>query len=90
LSLRFANLWRKEKGSLSVNLAMLVGLVAAGYWWLYPIMWLLPLATWYQLVSGIRDIAEHAASFPTTMTLCATPGRPTPIPWSGFYWLLIG
>jgi fatty acid desaturase len=23
-------------------------------------MWLLPLATWYQLVSGIRDIAEHA------------------------------
>ena len=39
---------------------MLVGLVAAGYWWLYPIMWLLPLATWYQLVSRIRNIAEHA------------------------------
>ena len=35
-------------------------LAAAGYWWLYPVLWLLPLATWYQLVSRIRNIAEHA------------------------------
>ena len=36
------------------------GLAAAGYWWLYPVLWLLPLVTWYQLVSRIRNIAEHA------------------------------
>ena len=41
--------------------AILFGLLAAaGYWWLYPVLWLLPLATWYQLVSRIRNIAEHA------------------------------
>ena len=55
-----ANLWRKEKGSLSFNLLLLAGLSAGGYWWLYPVMWLLPLATWYQLISRIRNIAEHA------------------------------
>ncbi len=41
--------------------AVLWGLLAAaGYWWLYPVLWLLPLATWYQLVSRVRNIAEHA------------------------------
>jgi fatty acid desaturase len=57
---RLANFWRKEKASLSANLAPFAGLAMAGYWWLYPVMWLLPLATWYQLVSRIRNIAEHA------------------------------
>jgi fatty acid desaturase len=59
-SAQLANLWRKEKASLSVNLVLFASLVMAGYWWLYPAMWLLPLATWYQLVSRIRNIAEHA------------------------------
>ncbi|HEX9329026.1 MAG TPA: fatty acid desaturase family protein [Reyranella sp.] len=57
---QLANLWRKEKGSLSFNLLLLGSLSAIGYWWLYPVMWLLPLATWYQLISRIRNIAEHA------------------------------
>jgi fatty acid desaturase len=43
-----------------VNGLMWIGLAAAGYWWLYPVLWLVPLATWYQLVSRIRNIAEHA------------------------------
>jgi len=60
LAQQLGNLWRKEKGSLSVNLLLLAGLSAIGYWWLYPVMWLLPLATWYQLISRIRNIAEHA------------------------------
>ena len=60
LAAQFANLWAREKGSLLVNLALLGILTAAGYWWLYPAMWLLPLATWYQLASRIRNIAEHA------------------------------
>ena len=33
---------------------------SAGYWWLYPVLWLLSLFTWYQLISRIRNIAEHA------------------------------
>jgi fatty acid desaturase len=60
LATQLGNLWRKERGSLLANLALLALLSAAGYWWLYPVMWLLPLATWYQLVSRIRNIAEHA------------------------------
>jgi fatty acid desaturase len=60
LAQQLGNLWRKEKGSLSVNFLLLAGLSAIGYWWLYPVMWLLPLATWYQLISRIRNIAEHA------------------------------
>ena len=50
----------KESKAFIVNLLLLVGLSAIGYWWLYPLLWLLPLATWYQLVSRIRNIAEHA------------------------------
>jgi len=47
-------------GGLGANLALFAGLGAIGYWWLYPALWLLPLFTWYQLVSRIRNIAEHA------------------------------
>jgi fatty acid desaturase len=50
----------KESKAFVVNLAVLGGLAALGYWWLYPLLWLVPLATWYQLVSRIRNIAEHA------------------------------
>lgn len=57
---RLGNLWRREKGPLTANLALFGALAAIGYWWLYPALWLLPLATWYQLASRIRNIAEHA------------------------------
>ena len=50
----------KEWRSFVANLVLLGALAAAGYWWLYPVLWLVPLATWYQLVSRIRNIAEHA------------------------------
>ena len=29
-------------------------------WWAYPVLWLLPLASWNQLVTRLRNIAEHA------------------------------
>jgi fatty acid desaturase len=45
---------------LLVNAAMAGGLAALGYWWLYPLLWVVPLLTWYQLVTRIRNIAEHA------------------------------
>ena len=45
---------------LFANLVLFAGLAAAGYWYLYPLLWLLPLVTVYQLVLRIRNIAEHA------------------------------
>ena len=33
---------------------------AAGLWWVWLLLWLLPMATWLPLVTRIRNIAEHA------------------------------
>jgi fatty acid desaturase len=33
---------------------------AAGWWWVWFALWLLPMVTWLPLVSRIRNIAEHA------------------------------
>ena len=33
---------------------------AAGFWWLWLLLWLLPMMTWLPLVTRIRNIAEHA------------------------------
>lgn len=45
---------------LLINAILLGTSIAAGYWWLYPGLWLLPLFTWFQLVVRVRNIAEHA------------------------------
>ena len=53
-------LWRTLRGPVVGN-ALLFGVLAAlGHWELYLLLWLLPLATWYQLAGRIRDAAEHA------------------------------
>ncbi|MBU2166879.1 MAG: fatty acid desaturase family protein [Alphaproteobacteria bacterium] len=45
---------------LLVNAALLAGFVAAGIWWAFFVLWLLPMATWFPMVTRIRNIAEHA------------------------------
>lgn len=60
LATRLAGLLRRERGFFVSNAALAALLALAGYWWLYPTLWLLPLATWYQFASRIRNIAEHA------------------------------
>ena len=45
---------------LLANAAMLIGLTLAGVCWAYFVLWLLPLATWFPMVTRIRNIAEHA------------------------------
>ncbi len=45
---------------LIVNLVLLAGFILAGHWWAYFVLWLLPMATWNQLVTRLRNIAEHA------------------------------
>ena len=31
-----------------------------GLWWVWPVLWLLPQATWLPMVTRLRNIAEHA------------------------------
>ena len=45
---------------LLVNAALLLGLTLAGVWWAYFVLWLLPMATWFPMVTRLRNIAEHA------------------------------
>ncbi len=45
---------------LLVNAAMLLGFSLAGIWWAWFALWLLPMATWFPLVTRLRNIAEHA------------------------------
>jgi fatty acid desaturase len=55
-----AVLWRALRGPVAANAVLLGVLTALGHWELFLLLWLLPLATWYQLASRIRDAAEHA------------------------------
>ncbi|MBS4045447.1 MAG: fatty acid desaturase family protein [Alphaproteobacteria bacterium] len=63
--LTWAERWSRLKqggvvGFVITNALLWLAMSAVGLWWLYPALWLLPLLTWYQLVSRIRNIAEHA------------------------------
>lgn len=45
---------------LAINAAIFAALALAGYWWAYPALWILPMATWLPLVTRLRNIGEHA------------------------------
>lgn len=45
---------------LIFNSLFLVALTLLGQWWAYFVLWLIPLATWFPLVTRLRNIAEHA------------------------------
>lgn len=38
----------------------LTAFVAFGLWWAWFALWLLPMATWFPMVTRLRNIAEHA------------------------------
>jgi len=57
---RKAGIWQTLHGPILTNAALFILLAAAGYWWLYLVLWLVPLFTLYQLLTRIRNIAEHA------------------------------
>ena len=42
------------------NLVLFSILALAGQWYLYFLLWVLPMLTWHQAVTRIRNIAEHA------------------------------
>ena len=60
LAQRVAHFWDKLGPQLVFNLVFLAGLAAAGVWWAYPLLWLVPLLTWMMVITRIRNIAEHA------------------------------
>lgn len=45
---------------VATNAILFAGLTVAGYWWAYPALWIVPMATWLPLVTRLRNIAEHA------------------------------
>lgn len=45
---------------LLFNLGLLILCTAAGVWWAFVVLWLLPMATWFPFVTRLRNIAEHA------------------------------
>lgn len=51
------NFW---KPFLIVHVPIIVVTSAFGLWWTWPVLWLIPMATWYPLVTRLRNIAEHA------------------------------
>ncbi len=50
----------KDRRFLIENGLGLLVFSLAGWWWVWVVMWLLPMATWLPLISRIRNIAEHA------------------------------
>ncbi len=57
-------IWAAElKRQPHFYLSNAVGLVlfsAAGFWWAWALMWLLPMMTWLPLITRLRNISEHA------------------------------
>ncbi|NEX92113.1 fatty acid desaturase family protein [Caulobacter sp. 17J65-9] len=45
-----------------VNGLMLLGFGLSGLWWAWFVLWLLPMATWFPMVTRLRNIAEHACT----------------------------
>jgi fatty acid desaturase len=59
--LRRARHFHEKLGrQLAVNALLWAGLAAAGIWWAYPLLWLVPLLTWMMVITRVRNIAEHA------------------------------
>jgi fatty acid desaturase len=42
------------------NAALFAAFAAFGVWWAYLALWIVPMATWFPLVTRLRNIAEHA------------------------------
>lgn len=57
---RLKNFWNRMGGMVIANLVLIGILSALGHPFYYLMFWLLPLLTWQQVITRIRNIAEHA------------------------------
>lgn len=44
---------------LAVQAALIATAIVSGYWWAYPLFWLLPYLTVWRVINRLRSIAEH-------------------------------
>ena len=44
---------------LAVQAVLIVGAIVTGYWWVYPLFWLLPYLTVWRVINRLRSVAEH-------------------------------
>jgi len=44
---------------LAVQAVLIAASIVAGYWWAYPLFWLLPYLTVWRVINRLRSIAEH-------------------------------
>jgi len=44
---------------LAVQGVLIAGAIVAGYWWVYPLFWLLPYLTVWRVINRLRSVAEH-------------------------------
>ena len=51
---------RRQRRWLIMNGVAIVAFTAVGQPWAWFVLWLAPRATWYQLITRLRNIAEHA------------------------------
>jgi fatty acid desaturase len=57
---RLIHLWRQMGPAFIWHGVFFVATTLVAGWWVYPLLWLAPLLTWFQVVTRIRNIAEHA------------------------------
>jgi fatty acid desaturase len=54
-----------------IGMVVTIALTAPfGLWWVWPVLWLVPQATWLPMVTRLRNIAEHA---------CVAKDEPDPL-----------
>ena len=70
-------LWPILKEAVVARRRFLIGMVATvavtapfGLWWVWPVLWLVPQASWLPMVTRLRNIAEHA---------CVAKDEPDPL-----------
>jgi len=44
---------------LAVQGVLIAGAIVSGYWWVYPLFWLLPYLTVWRVIIRLRSVAEH-------------------------------
>ncbi len=70
-------IWPILKDAVYARRRFFTGMVATlavtiplGLWWIWPVLWLIPQATWLPMISRLRNIAEHA---------CVAKDEPDPL-----------
>jgi fatty acid desaturase len=60
LAKRLAQFRDKLGPQVAANGVLWAGFALSGVWWAWPLLWLVPMLTWFMVITRIRNIAEHA------------------------------